>query len=422
MSLPKTSLSNLKILHILDHSLPVHSGYAFRSHALFRAQQSMGWRPVVVTSPKHYESSGGPPLESEQIDGLLHYRTKRLARSRLPLANEFRLMVALAQRIRAVAERERPGLLHAHSPILNGIPALWESWRSGIPLVYEVRALWEDAAVDHGTYGARSWKYHSVRDLETWLCRKADRVTVICNGLRDDLVKRGVRPDKIAVVPNGVDPEVFRPHQADRLQKAEWKLDGKKVIGFLGSFFRYEGLDILLRAVARLRASRSDVALLLIGGGEMEAELKKLVAHYNLEPHVIMPGSVPQREISKIYDLIDVVVCPRHSIRLTEVVTPLKPLEAMAMGKVVVASAVGGHRELIRHGVTGVLFEAGNVDALTQALDEVLDDDALRGRLANSGRDWVCRERTWQKSALRYLDVYATLVRERAGIREKVFA
>ncbi len=224
------------------------------------------------------------------------------------------------------------------------------------------------------------------------------------------------------MVPNGVDPEVFRPHQADRLQKAEWKLDGKKVIGFLGSFFRYEGLDILLRAVARLRASRSDVALLLIGGGEMEAELKKLVAHYNLEPHVIMPGSVPQREISKIYDLIDVVVCPRHSIRLTEVVTPLKPLEAMAMGKVVVASAVGGHRELIRHGVTGVLFEAGNVDALTQALDEVLDDDALRGRLANSGRDWVCRERTWQKSALRYLDVYATLVRERAGIREKVFA
>ena len=105
-------------------------------------------------------------------------------------------MAALASRIFALAKQEQPHVLHAHSPILNAVPALWVSRRLGIPMVYEMRALWEDAAVDHRTYGEKSWKYKLVRGVETWICRRADHVAVLCDGLQNDLVQRGIPTGK----------------------------------------------------------------------------------------------------------------------------------------------------------------------------------------------------------------------------------
>ena len=399
--------STVRILHVLDHSPPVHSGYAFRSQSLLLAQKRRGWDPIAVTSPKHYSSWNGHWRETEEIGSLRYYRTRKVWCNAWPLESELRIMITLAKRIHAITVREAPDLLHAHSPILNGIPALWISWRLGIPLVYEVRALWEDAAVDHGTYGPYSWRYKLVKALETWVCRKAEQVTVISDGLRDDLIERGVPPDKLTVVPNGVDVDLFCPRTPDRSRFTNWNLQGKTVIGFIGSFFRYEGLDLLVAAMARLTNTRSDVVLLLVGGGEMEAELKEQITRLNLEQHVVMPGSIPQDSIADIYALVDVLVCPRHSIRLTEVVTPLKPLEAMAMGRAVLASDVGGHRELIQNGLTGLLFAAGSVSALVQALERLLDDSDFRHALGTQGAAWVRQERLWDKTTGAYAEVYS---------------
>src|SRR5262249_10394360 len=216
-----------------------------------------------------------------------------------------------------------------------------------------------------GTYGPYSWKYKLVKFLETWVCRQADHVAVLCNGLRDDLTERGIPLEKITPIPNGVDVDAFRACDPRQTLLPRCNLEGKKVIGFIGSFFRYEGLDLLVDAFARLRATRPDVVLLLVGSGETEEDLKAQVRCLQLERHVIMPGPIAQEHIPRIYALIDILAYPRYSMRLTELVTPLKPLEAMAMGRVVVASGVGGHREMIQDGSTGLLFPAGSVSALT---------------------------------------------------------
>jgi glycosyltransferase involved in cell wall biosynthesis len=154
---------------------------------------------------------------------------------------------------------------------------------------------------------------------------------------------------------------------------------------------------------------------LLIGGGEMAEELKAKVRALNLEQYVTMPGQVSQDKIPFLYSQVDIMAFPRYSTRLTEMVTPLKPLEAMAMGKVVVASDVGGHKELIRHSDTGLLFPAGNVMALVASLDKILNDEALRHRLENRGASWVKRERLWRKAIEPYLDVYAKMKRISCG-------
>jgi PEP-CTERM/exosortase A-associated glycosyltransferase len=389
----------MSVLHVVDHSLPIKDGYAFRTHAILLAQAERGWRPAALTSPKHFEDRPDALVSTDpdRVGPIAYYRTPPAPSIRLPVVSELRQMRLTRQRLHAVAAIERPRVLHAHSPTLDAFPALQAGRRLRLPVVYEVRASWEDAAVSSGKYTERSWKYAASKYLETRACLRAHHVTVLCDGIRRDLVSRGVAERKITVIPNGVDIDVFRPATFDPRLAASLGLEGKKVVGFVGSFFRWEGLDLLVEAIAALARTRDDVALLLVGGGEVAADLKRQVESLGIAARVRLPGSVPQSEVGRYYGIADVLVYPRHSSRLTELVTPLKPLEAMAMGRAVVASDVGGHRELIDHGRTGLLFRAGDTADLARALVEVLDHD---------GRAWVVRERTWRRTTEGYAAVY----------------
>ena len=371
------------------------------------AQKKRGWEPVAVTSPKHEASWKGNPTREEGFEGVHYYRTGEISYNSIPFYAEIRLMEALYRSIRKVVEIEKPDILHVHSPILNAIPALWVGRKLGIPVVYEIRAFWEDAAVDHGTYSEDSWKYKLVRLIETWICRKADHVGVLCCGLKEDLIKRGILPEKITVVYNGIDVEDFNICEPDAEYLKAWDLNGKKVIGFIGSFYRYEGLDLLINAFSQLSTTMPDAMLLLVGGGEVERELKDQVQKLNLTDKVIIPGRISHDRIPGVYALIDVLVYPRYSMRLTELVTPLKPLEAMAMGKALVASDIGGHRELIRNNETGLLFPAGNKVALAESIDSLLTDHALRKKIEKQGIEWVKENHTWDKTTAVYKEIYA---------------
>ncbi len=406
------------VLHVLDHSVPLHSGYAFRSQEIFRAQANRGWRVAAVTSSRHERDWTGEGKERENLGGIWYYRTGWRSR-RLPTAvDEMVEMVRLARRIDDVAAIERPAILHAHSPILNALPALWVGWRRRIPVVYEVRAFWEDAAVDHGSYRVGSAKYRFVKAAETLVCRRVRHVVTICEGLRTDLIRRGIPGDKVSIVPNGVRTELFSTCPPDAAYRDAWNLRGKTVIGYIGSFYRYEGLDLLLDGFGDLARRRADVALLLVGGGEMEVELRAQIARLGLDGRVVIPGRVAHDRVPGVYALVDVLVYPRTSQRLTELVTPLKPLEAMAMGKAVVASDIGGHRELIVPGTTGVLFPPDDRAGLAKAVERVLDDTELRWSLERRGAEWVRRTRSWERTTEGYTAIYGNAAGGRmAGAR-----
>jgi PEP-CTERM/exosortase A-associated glycosyltransferase len=396
----------MKILHVLDHSLPLHSGYTFRSRSLFLAQQDKGWEPVVLTSSKHEESWTGPHKAKEHIDGIDYYRVGAVEPFGFPLFNEKRIMNRTYEAILRVAEAEKPDIIHAHSPVLNAFPAIRAAEKLGLPVVYEIRAFWEDAAVDHGSYAEGSWKYRLTRALETRACRKADHVFILCEGLKNDLISRGIPAAKIDVIYNGINPDDFAPCPPDEEYMSEWGVGGKTVIGFIGSFYRYEGLDLLVQSFADIAENRPDILLLLVGGGEVEDELKGQVSALGLQSQVIMPGRVPHERVAGVYAMVDILAYPRYRMRLTDLVTPLKPLEAMAMGKALVASDVGGNKELIRHEETGLLFAAGSKDGLTAALRALLDDADLQDKIRNTGKDWVREHHTWKKTTTPYVKVY----------------
>lgn len=398
----------MKILHIFDHSIPLHSGYTFRSRAILENQRAQGLQTCHLTSPKQ----GSAAASKEQVEGLDFYRCEDIPGwlKAVPFVNQLAIIPVLSRKIAEVIDWERPDIIHAHSPALNGIAALHAARKAGLPLVYEVRAFWEDAAVNLGTSSEGGIRYRLTRALETHVLKRADAVTCICQGLRQDIIARGVPAQRITTIPNAVDLEQFpllTGKSAEILQLHG--LNDQPVIGFIGSFYEYEGLDILIQAVDQLRAALPNLRVFLVGGGPQEAFLKQLACDLGVNDRIIFTGRVPHQQVANYYSVLDALVYPRKSMRLTELVTPLKPMEAMAQGKPVLASDVGGHKELITHGENGYLFAANNPAALANAIESMFLNTASYESLVTRGREFVEQERNWVASVGRYQRIYAAV-------------
>ncbi len=395
-----------RVLHVLDHSLPLHSGYTFRTRAILKAQQAGGLEVRGITGLRHF--ADGP--DCEEFDGIMFHRTRGQATGPVGL-REWREINFLADAIVALAQDWRPDLLHAHSPALCGKAALIAARRLGLPLVYEIRAFWEDAAVANGTGSAGNIKYRLTRALENNVVAGADAVVTICQGLKDDLVARGTAPAKITLSPNGVDLALFGAAAApDPELAAQLGLDTGPVIGFIGSFYDYEGLDDLIAAMPALIARVPAAKLLLVGGGPLENALKAQAEASPAAAAICFAGRVPHSEVERYYALMDVMAYPRKRSRLTDLVTPLKPLEAMAQGKLIAASDVGGHRELMTHGQTGTLFAPDDPAACAAALADLLADRAGWDALRQAGFAHVRTSHDWAHNVHRYHVVYQVLL------------
>ena len=392
----------MRILHVFDHSLPLQSGYVSRSLGIIRAQRARGWETIHVTTPRYHASA----VKYEIIDGFTFYRSPPV-NSSMPVLRELLEMNATKRTLSAVLRAEKPDILHAHSPLLSALPALSVARKFGLPVVYEVRGLWEDAGVDLGHMRPGSLKYRASRALDSYAMSRADWVIALCDPLRAELVERGIPNARITVVPNAVDAAFLSSASVcDSSLREELGLGNEPILGFIGSFYSYEGLDLLLEAVPVLSARVPKFTILLVGGGPEEKRLRKIVQDMGIERFVRFVGRVHHEEVSRYYGLIDVLVFPRRKMRLTDLVTPLKPLEAMAHTKPIVASDVGGHRELIRDADTGYLFSAGSASALAACLEAVILNRVSAARIAANGRAFVERQRTWDAVVDRYAGVY----------------
>ena len=395
-----------RVLHILDHSLPLHSGYTFRTRAILKSQQAAGLTVRGVTGPRHADA--GP--EIEEIDGLTFHRVAgRFAGP--PGLSEWREIEAFREGIEGVARQWQPEVLHAHSPALCGMAGLRAAKRLGLPFVYEIRAFWEDAAVGNGTGREGSLKYRLTRALENRVVAGADAVFTICKGLRDDLVARGHDGEKIGLSPNGVDLALFGdPVARDDALAHALGIGAGPVVGFIGSFYDYEGLDDLVAALPALRQRHPHAQLLLVGGGPMEEALRAQAAASLVGDAILFTGRVPHAEVERYYSLIDVLAYPRKHSRLTDLVTPLKPLEAMAQRRIVAASDVGGHRELITDGQTGLLFPPDDRAGMAASLADFIDRRDSWPTMREAGRAHVAAHHDWARNVQRYQRVYQDLI------------
>jgi len=395
----------MRVLHVFDHSIPLHSGYTFRSFQILSEQRKLGIETLHVTSIKHT----APYQDKEEVEGLEFYRTKPGSPllNKLPIVNQWNVVRTLAMRIEEIVKTEEVDINHAHSPVLNGLAALKVGKKYNIPVHYEIRAFWEDASVSHGDCKEGDMRYNITKSLETHVVKNAASVTTICDGLKQDLISRGISDDKITLIPNAVDISKFSgPEEANRDLQERLNIVDMTVLGFIGSFYDYEGIDILLRSMRSILHRVPNAFLLLVGGGPMDDYLKGLADKLLLGDRVIFTGRVPHNKVQDYYNLVDIFVYPRKKMRLTDLVTPLKPLEAMAQHKLVAASDIGGHRELIEDGKTGVLFEPDNPIALASKIGDLVERKDEWPTFHKAGRYYVEEVRNWKNSVSNYPAIY----------------
>lgn len=408
----------MKILHILHRSLPGDHGYAIRSKYIVEYQKQLSLDPIVITSPFQSGSDHGNG-NPEIINGIPYYRTNfsgkigsAQVRSSSIWSSAFRLplMFLFANQVLNVAKEIRPSIIHAHSPFYCGLIASFVSRILNIPCVYEIRGVWEGSSDSAKSFIA-SLPRNIIRFLESIAVNNAGAVVVISEALKNELSARGINK-KTYIVPNGVDTSKFTYREKSRQLIEKLKLYGQVVLGYIGTFSaEYEGLEYLVRAMPLIIKEYPNVLLLMVGDGRLKNNLEEICKEMGVMEYVNFVGRIPHDKVSEYYDLIDISVFPRKRTRVTELVTALKPLEAMVNGKAAIGSDVGGMHELISDEETGLLFEAENINDLAYKCLDLIKDEKKRDTLGRLSKEWVVENRDWSKIVPRYLKIYEDLRR-----------
>jgi glycosyltransferase involved in cell wall biosynthesis len=428
----------LKILHVLANSPPDVNGYAIRTHGLMKAYSELPNIEVVgLTSPWYPDRES--LIETLELDEITYHRCLHPARMKeirgvgmkwtasrgrdkiagsegfakkptwkkiLQLASkplrpgwswiEERIIFKhFTRRIVEVAQSENVDVIHAHVPYRVGIPAMRAARKLGLPFVYEMRGMWEESAVASGRWKTGGLAYRRFRRMETKVLRKADSVVCISETLRQEALSRGLSENKISVVPNAIDI-VTKQEESELLHEMKEKLQGKLVVGYIGSLRELEGVDLTAKAVSILKEQGVDVGFFVLSSEAGQNELRDYCSLLEITDQSHIVGPVPHHQVAPFYDLIDVFVVSRPDTRVTRLVTPLKPFEAMRNGRAVVMSDLPALSEIIEDGKTGRLYPAEDANALSEIINQLLKDDIKREKLGTNARSWVLEKRTWK--------------------------
>ena len=409
-----------RVLHLLTNSLPYRqAGYTVRAQSIARSQLEIGLDPHLATRAGFPLVDGvlGAPA-TETIDGIPYHR---LVPNLEPGLGPERVVTETAKAAALLVAELRPAVLHPASNFLNAEAALAVGERFRIPVVYEVRGFLEETWASRRPRGADGAagdepadapdRYSGAKAAETACMLAADAVVTLSETMRADIVARGCDPANVVVVPNAVDIERFTPRpRDDALAESLGIRAGETVLGYISSFTGYEGIRFLIEAGAILRDRGRRVRVLLVGDGEerpaLEAEARRLGV---ADGTVIFTGRVPHDRIASYYSVIDVFVVPRTADRVSQLVTPLKPYEAMALERAVVISGVAALREIVADGETGLTFRPEDATHLADVVEPLLDDPGRRAALGRAAREWVAANRTWRQNGERYRALYERL-------------
>ena len=421
----KIESKNGTIIYHASQSMPhTSSGYAIRTHGLVSALNNQ--QLDVQTILRH-----GYPLDRndfaakkipkrEKIDNVMyHFSHSEIERDIINYQDVYNFTNLEKYLRRAIsnivtnAELLKPEIIHSASNFVVGMAGAKAAKELGIPSIYEIRGFWHltQSTKRDGYEGSDHYQLTERLEIET--AKMSDHVFTITHALKDILVENGVSEKKISILPNAVDSQLFSITKKDKRLEKDLDFQNKIVIGYIGSFVRYEGLDLLLEACAILRNKIGDCfRLLLVGDGDEMQNLRNLSRFLQLEDVVRFTGRVEHHKVNRYYSLIDIAPIPRKGFRVCELVSPLKPFEAMATGKVLITSSVKALAEIVEDGETGFVFEKDNAEDLAEKLHLVISDDELRRQIGVNAKKWVTENHSWDVISKRVIDVYQKLREE----------
>jgi glycosyltransferase involved in cell wall biosynthesis len=346
----------------------------------------------------------------ELVDDIPHHRLDlgpRHLAADLPFD---RLLAEQAWLTAPIARAIRPAIIHAgsgHRGYETALVGAALRAHIGRPLVYEVRSFFESTWSADPQWNERGEQYHRRHAAETGAMRTADHVVTIAESMRDDIIARGVDPDRVTVIPNGVDADAFSPQAPDPALARRYGLEGRFAFGYVSNLDHpRENQELLVEATAILLKRGRAVTCLIVGDGKRRAEIEGIARKAGVGDRVVFTGRVPHDEVRGHYALLDAFVVPRRDERAARTVTPLKPYEALAMERPLVVADLPALTEIAEPEARGLAFPAGDAAALASMLERLIDDPELGRRMGVAGREWVARERSWAANGPRFRAVY----------------
>lgn len=397
-----------RVLHLLEYSLPHRqNGYTLRSQNLIRAQQDAGFQPLVVTPPGFpHDGYDQAFCEEEHLDGLTYIRLRGQALQNTSDEALHQYVETYAKGAAKAVEKHQPEILHAASDFKNAYAGLQLAHAFKLPLVYEVRGLWEESRVANGRLTTESPHYQRLRAMEDFCLASANAVVTLGDNLKQHLIERGVHPNKIFVVRNGVDVHGIAKREIREDLQTSLDLKGKKVIGYVGSVTPLECLHIALKGIAELKRLGEQTVLLIVGGGSDVERLQQLAMELQIADDVRFVDSVPHDHIADYYGLLDAVICTRGKDLVSKLVTPLKPFEAMAYKIPVVVPALPALQEAVRDEETGLTFRPGDPVDLALQVRRLFQHPEWSKDLCDAAHQWISKERNWRSVVKAYAPAY----------------
>ncbi len=416
----------MKILYVSQYYPPEMGAPAARASELAREWVRMGHEVTVLTGFPNHPTGAVPPQYrgklwrlrmQEQVDGVNVERTWLLPlpngrpHERILNYGSFCLSAAFSGSFLA-----RPDIIVATSPqLLVGLSGWWISRYKGVPLIFEVRDLWPESLIAVGAGREGSWFYRSLSRLAQFLYRKAERIVVVSPAFKNFLeVNRGITPAKIDVVANAVETELFSPRDADPALKRSLNLEGKCIVGYIGTMGMAHGLESLLQAAETLQRSAPQVEFLLVGEGSEKAKLQKQAQSRGLANLRFLP-EVRRDRVPEYIALCDICLVVLRKSEIFKTVIPTKMLEYMACARAVILGVDGQACEIINQARAGISVAPDDSAALSQAIIDLANDQELRKRLGRNGRLHIERHFSRRKSAEAYLDLLESVLRTEEG-------
>lgn len=412
----KTSHDEHRIIHVIGTSLPdTQAGYTIRTQYLLRALSNQGVTNAGVTRLLYPVDRGLlNARDFSVVDSVTYYRElpKRSPKTRQQFNRTW------AETLIEIAKASRARLLHPTTDFPNGRAALAASATLNVPCVYEVRGFLEESALarlpmrasPNDAEQSENDRYELSRRAETEVMQEVQAVTTLSETMKSEITSRGIDPKKVHVMPNGIPAELLTLRtDKESLRSRLGIAKDQFIVGLITTFAAHEGIPTLVEATKLLRARGVPVTCVLVGNGPTWHATKRMVTEGGGSEFILLPGRIKTVEIAQWYQLLDLFVIPRIDARVTQLVTPLKPLEAMALGVPVLGSDVSGIASMISEGVTGALFPPDDPIECANKIEELLYDSAARRSLADAGRAWIAQERTWAMIAKRYVGLYQEL-------------
>lgn len=401
-----------RVAYIVNHSYPFSSnGYAVRTQGVAQALVEYGYSVVAITRPgRPWDLPGFDDANFESFHEIEGVRYIHIKEPSITNKSQEEYLTQCVIALKKYLQLFKPSVVMAASNWENALPAAIAARELGLPFFYEVRGFWEISRASMEPAWQDSDEFKFQVKMETTVAKQAEWIFTLNQFMCEELVKRGLNEAKIDLIPNGYETH-FGLNLPPLVSRHDLGISTRFVVGYIGSFNSYEGLDDLVQACAQLRNQGVDLSLLLVGSSDhvgikgrtcsATLELTQLATTLSFNDYLFIPGRVSNKHVGDYYHMINLVVIPRKTLPVCQIVSPIKPLEAIAYNKTLLVSDVRPLQEIVESSKAGSVFKAGNLDELVIQISLLLQQvEETPKKLATTAQKWINEQRSWSKVIL----------------------